>query len=360
MASSQGWGRLRRNSVAAATQPNTSTHSGVYNVPLDTTDMGANIIVVGGTSTTPGVVVRPLTIITEQGHMAVIEGYTDDIGIAGAGLTALGDTRLANLNPPVGSIPTNPYTGTPPTADAIGTDAASKVLVSPAWKIVTDSSGRVTPNAVTPAAPSTADIKTAMEVDGGMLDHLHEMTQDNGSGTRQMTADALELGPSGSGLDAAGVRTAIGMATANMDTQLSGLSSSLSTLLGRITSTLFSGITYLKNWLALGMGKGSDPTTLAEVNATLAGVTFSNATDALEALKDLGLTVTVSLTQAAIAALSVTTNTLITRRRGDRWTISLTGLGSISTRTKLYMTVKETVTMLMLMQFGKLRKQRVF
>ena len=42
-----------------------------------------------------------------------------NVGTAGAGLTALGDTRLANLNAPIGSIPTNPYTGTPPTASTI-------------------------------------------------------------------------------------------------------------------------------------------------------------------------------------------------------------------------------------------------
>jgi hypothetical protein len=37
----------------------------------------------------------------------------------------------------------NAYTGTPPTADAIGTDAASKILATPANKLVTDASGGV-------------------------------------------------------------------------------------------------------------------------------------------------------------------------------------------------------------------------
>lgn len=39
------------------------------------------------------------------------------------------------------------YTGTPPTADAIGTDAASKILVTPANKLATNASGQVTPTA---------------------------------------------------------------------------------------------------------------------------------------------------------------------------------------------------------------------
>jgi hypothetical protein len=38
------------------------------------------------------------------------------------------------------------YTGTPPTADAIGTDAASKVLVTPANKLATDITGNVAAN----------------------------------------------------------------------------------------------------------------------------------------------------------------------------------------------------------------------
>jgi hypothetical protein len=43
---------------------------------------------------------------------------------------------------------------------------------------------------------SAADIKTAMEADGGKLDHLWEMTEDDG-GTRRLTTNALELAPSG-------------------------------------------------------------------------------------------------------------------------------------------------------------------
>ena len=69
--------------------------------------------------------------------------------------------------------------------------------------------------------PTTAQIKTAMEVDGSKLDHIWETTEDD-TGVRRFTANALEEAPtgSGSGLDAAGVRTAIGMAAANLDTQI--------------------------------------------------------------------------------------------------------------------------------------------
>jgi len=51
---------------------------------------------------------------------------------------------------------------------------------------------------------------------------LNELIGDD-AGVSQFTANALELGPSGGGLDAAGVRAAVGLASANLDTQLGDL-----------------------------------------------------------------------------------------------------------------------------------------
>jgi len=67
-----------------------------------------------------------------------------------------------------------------------------------------------------------ADVKTAIEADGSKLDHLWEMTEDD-AGTRRLTTNALEQAPSG-GLSASEVRDAVGLASANLDTQLSGIS----------------------------------------------------------------------------------------------------------------------------------------
>lgn len=58
-------------------------------------------------------------------------------------------------------------------------------------------------------------------------------------------------------------------------------SSALTTLAGK-----FSGITLLKNWLAVIMGKAADSGTLAEVNATTAGASFSNTTMSLQKLSE--------------------------------------------------------------------------
>lgn len=50
--------------------------------------------------------------------IAAIEAQTDDIGVAGAGLTALGDVRIANLDAAVSSrLATAGYTAPPTTAD---------------------------------------------------------------------------------------------------------------------------------------------------------------------------------------------------------------------------------------------------
>lgn len=81
----------------------------------------------------------------------------------------------------------------------------------------------------------------------------------------------------------------------NVDQQLVDIQSSVSsietkvdTLLARITSTLFSGITYLSRWLGAIAGKTADTSTRAEINATTAGTSYNETTDSLEAVRDRG------------------------------------------------------------------------
>jgi hypothetical protein len=49
-----------------------------------------------------------------------------------------------------------------------------------------------------------------------------------------------------------------------------------------------------------------------------------------------------TLTQTLASLVDAASGNTISRRRGDLWTISVTGLGNISTRTKLWFTVKES------------------
>lgn len=69
------------------------------------------------------------------------------------------------------------------------------------------------------SAPTVGEIRTELETNGGKLDHVWETTEDD-AGVRRFSTNALEQAPSGTGMDAAETRTALGMASANMDTQL--------------------------------------------------------------------------------------------------------------------------------------------
>lgn len=89
----------------------------------------------------------------------------------------------------------------------------------------------------------------------------------------------------------------------------------------RITANLFSGITYLKNWLGALAGKTADAATRAEINATTAGAGYNETTDSLEANRDnigtagAGLTSVSGLTAgqaASLAAIEADTNELQT------------------------------------------------
>jgi hypothetical protein len=67
---------------------------------------------------------------------------------------------------------------------------------------------------------------------------------------------------------------------------VAAVQSDVTTLLGRITATLFSGITYLSRWLGALAGKTTDASTQTEIRATTAGATYTITTDSLEAIRD--------------------------------------------------------------------------
>jgi hypothetical protein len=150
-------------------------------------------------------------VIAIKSETAAILDDTDDIGVAGAGLTVLAtqatvdaiddilDTEFPALVTAVADLPTNAELAT-----ALGT-ADDAVLAQVALvKAVTD------------------------KVDD---------TLEDDAGTYRFTANALEEAPSGgTGLDAAGVRDAIGLATANLDTQLADIESKVDDTEGLITT----------------------------------------------------------------------------------------------------------------------------
>ena len=103
---------------------------------------------------------------------------------------------------------------------------------------------------------------------------------------------------SGGGLDETGVRTAIGLASANLDTQLSAIASdadsaatdadtastNTTTILARIGAFAGSGLNTILGFLRAMAAKASalTPSDLSS------GTTYDNTTDSLQAIKDLG------------------------------------------------------------------------
>jgi len=200
------------------------------------------------------------------------------IGVAGAGLTALGDTRIANLNATITSrhaagaaVAKSPATldwsADVTNAPTIGTSTLTTgdvLTQSGAALAAYDSNGGVAKqgtlttlaavlSGITSLAAwlrglfrkDTMNATAKSEVNSGggtfsettdsaealseavaaidaIADKLDTAMVIDGA-VYQFTANALELGSSGTGLDAAGVRSAIGLATANLDTQLAAI-----------------------------------------------------------------------------------------------------------------------------------------
>jgi hypothetical protein len=123
---------------------------------------------------------------TIAANLADIEAQTDDIGTAGAGLTALGDTRIANL------------------------DAAVSTRATPA-QVNTEADTALADAGVTTAVTGRIDVAVSTRL-----------------------ASSSYAAP----LDAAGVRTAVGLASANLDTQLETIDNLLDTEVAAIITTL--------------------------------------------------------------------------------------------------------------------------
>ncbi|HUU94063.1 MAG TPA: hypothetical protein VM238_22960 [Phycisphaerae bacterium] len=202
------------------------------------------------------------TVTTLTGHTAQTGDSYAEIGTAGAGLTALGDTRLANL------------------------DAA----------ITTRSSH------------AAADVKTTLEADGSKIDHVWETTEDDG-GVRRFTENALEQAPSGTGGDATAANqttiinhltdvkgTAFVKDTSSLPQCLTATSVTVSEktgfslgspqtfdLTGDITGNLSGSVGSVT-----GGATAANQTTIVTHLTDVKGPTWSAATDQLEDIRDRG------------------------------------------------------------------------
>lgn len=96
----------------------------------------------------------------------------------------------------------------------------------------------------------------------------------------------------------------------DIQSSVSNIETKVDTLLARITSTLFSGITYLSRWLGAIAGKTADTSTRAEINATTAGTSYNETTDSLEAVRDRGdaAWITGSSSDSGARTITITVN----------------------------------------------------
>lgn len=125
------------------------------------------------------------------------------------------DTEVAAIKAKTDNLPSDP-------ADASDIATAFAAVPAAVWSATTSgwSSGQMgevlvyAGDSLSSILDVTAKIDTALELDGLVY---------------RFTTNALEQGPSGSGLDAAGVRAAVGLASANLDTQLSTIDDLLDT-----------------------------------------------------------------------------------------------------------------------------------
>lgn len=178
-------------------------------------------------------------------NLATVDGIvnsilldTAEIGSAGAGLTALAQSSIwtSTLATNIGTTNSTVATNLNATISSRSSHTAANVLSA----LGTGTWATAIPWNAAWDAEVQSEVQDAIEVNH--LDHLLAVDYDpaskpgvstallneiigNDAGVSQFTANALELGPSGGGggLDAAGVRAAVGLASANLDTQLADI-----------------------------------------------------------------------------------------------------------------------------------------
>ena len=147
---------------------------------------------------------------TEMAHLDVNVSTRSSHADPSSGIESHGDTHwptatgFATQNPPSQSLADYRATGFSTHGDptsAIETYGDTKWTTATGFNtVVPDAAG---------VAPTTTEIKDALEINGSKLDHIWETTEDD-AGVRRFTANALEEAPSGTGGDAtAASQTAI-------------------------------------------------------------------------------------------------------------------------------------------------------
>ncbi|MEZ5421126.1 MAG: hypothetical protein R2708_27830 [Vicinamibacterales bacterium] len=167
-------------------------------------------------------------------EVAAILVDTAEIGAAGAGLTALATAAQAtaieaDTQDLQSRLPAALVGGRiDATVDGTGLEAAAAAVIADAvWD--EDLSGHVTSGT---AGQTLGDVATGTPPTAAAIaDAVWEEALADHSATVGSTAEALDAAQAGGGLDAAGVRAAVGLAAANLDTQLGTIDANVDAVL---------------------------------------------------------------------------------------------------------------------------------
>jgi len=180
------------------------------NVSTSSAQLGVNVVNWGGTATSSAIVrANTLQINSDSVAAQNAELFFDGTGYNASNSTIGTATNVTNA---VTAGTVTDKTGYSLT-QSFPTNFSSLSI---------DGSGNVTALNVSAIKTVTDRLDTALELDGAVY---------------RFTSNALEQAPS-SGLDAAGIRSAVGLASANLDTQLSGIQTGVNSILGSTGSTL--------------------------------------------------------------------------------------------------------------------------
>lgn len=244
---------------------------------------------------------EPLTVeflTTPETSIAAIEGYTDDIGIAGAGLTALGDTRLTGL-----------------AQEATLTTILARLG---AW---TGTGLNTILGALRALANKAVGITTPTDLSSGG-------TFDNTTDSVEAIRDAAYTGGA-----VASVTGSVGGDVAGK--VLGGGASVIAAVGARVVDASGNNVAPAATALTSAIWTNARAlllNNLVSLNATITGIPPAVWAYAWRTLSYY----------AVVGTTDQPTGTSISRRRGDTWSIDIVGMGNITARTKLWFTIKKS------------------
>lgn len=281
---------------------------------------------------------------TVNADSAGVTALTATVGAAGAGLTAIPAiatvTNLTNL--PAAAATAAELLKVPKSDSNVSWNATALAAINEAVDTALNTAipGSPTADSINErvvaidaygAPPSVATmVATVAKVEAMLVAD---------GGVSQFTANALELAPTGAGggLDAAGVRAAVGLGAANLDTQVAAVKGDTGTTLGRVIGTIGAGTHSPQTGDAFGRlgAAGAGLTALGDTRMANLDAAVSSRTkpaDTQAAVTTAG-TVTdkagYALSGAGVTAVQTGLSTLTAQQVWEYATRTVTSLGTV-------------------------------